>query len=272
MSAIAKALDDIKRTIPEDILKIAFNDNLKDWRRAPVSLDQKILDGVIRPRVMIDANILSSEEVIVPLNNLAGDYLDDFTIMYVIPPHLLNNRDIISVKSIGYLPYAVSFSSFGAGVGTVGPSGITDLTGAGQRLGDASSNIPPVSEANVDLIGHNTVVIRNFRRITAAYHLRCIVSNDANMNNINPRSWHAFAAMCILAVKSHIYNTLIIKLDKAYLTGGQELGSIRSYVENLQDTEEQYQTFLREKWMKIAKMNNTQAYQRQIKSMINPGI
>jgi hypothetical protein len=93
------------------------------------------------------------------------------------------------------------------------------------------------------------------------------------MQNINPRSWHAFAAMCALAVKSHIYNTLIIKLDRAYLTGGQELGAVKSWIEDkCGDAEEQYQTFLREKWMKIAKMNNTQAYQRQLRTMINPGI
>lgn len=272
MSAIAKALDTIKRSIPKDILRITFQDVVNDWRGPPISLDQKILDDVIMSRVMEDADILSGEEAIVPLDNIDGTYYDEFTVMYVIPPQLLNNRRIISVKSIGYLPYAVSFSSFGAGVGVVGPSGITDLTGAGQRVGDAASNIPPVSEANVDLIGHNTVVVRNFRRITSAYHLRCVVANEANMNNINPRSWHAFSQLCVLAVQSHIYNTLDIKLDRGYLAGGQELGSIRRRVDELSDAETNYQTYLRDIWMKVAKMNNSASFHRQIKTMINPGL
>lgn len=272
MNAVSKALDEIKRTIPKEILKIAFNDRLNDWRKAPVSLDEKIMVDVIRPRVLVDANIVGGVEVIVPLDNLQGTYFDNFTIMYEIPPEMVNNREIISVKSIGYLPYAVSFSSFGAGVGVVGPSGISDLTGAGQRVGDAVSNIPPVSEANVDLIGYNTIVIRNFRRITAAYHLRCMVANENNLNNINPRSYHAFAKLCILAVKSHIYNTLIINIDKAYLSGGQDLGSVKNYIEAQADAEEMYQTYLRETWRKVALLNDRAAYLRLLKVQVNPGI
>jgi len=274
MDAIAKALDTIKRTIPREILKIAFLDHRPNWRSvsAPISLDEQLLVKVIRPRVLVDANIYSSNEVIVPIEGLREEYIDDFTVMIEIPPEMVNNRQIVAVKSIGYLPYAVSFSAFGAGVGTVGPSGITDLTGAGQRVGDAASNIPPVSEATCDLVGYNTVVIRNFRRITAAYHLRCLVANEENLRNINPKSYFDFAELCKLAVKSHIYNELIVKLDKAYLSGGQDLGMVKQYVDNCVDAEDMYITFLKEKWSRIAIMNDVNSHQRFIKVQINPGL
>ena len=274
MDAIAKALDTIKRTIPREILQIAFLDHRPNWRSnsAPISLDEQILVRVIRPRVLVDANIYSSNEVIVPIEGLTQNYIDDFTVMIEIPPEMVNNRQIVSVKSIGYLPYAVSFSAFGAGVGTVGPSGITDLTGAGQRIGDAASNIPPVSEATCDLVGYNTVVIRNFRRITSGYHLRCNVANEDNLRNINPRSYYDFGTLCKLAVKSFIYNEMLVKIDKAYLTGGQDLGSVKQYIDNLVDAEDQYQTFLKEKWSRIAIMNDTLSHQRIIKMQSNPGL
>jgi hypothetical protein len=272
MDAIAKALDEIKRTIPPQILKIVFQEKLHNWRQAPISLDEKIMRDVIRPRVLVDANIVASTEVIVPIDGLRQEHVDDFTVIIEIKPELTNNREIISCKSIGYLPYAVSYSSFGAGVGTVGPGGISDLTGAGQRMGDAMSNIPPVSEAQVDLIGPWTVVVRNFRRVTASYHLRCIVANMKNLQNIHPRSYYAFAKLCQLAVKSHIYNNMIITMDQAFLQGGQELGAVKNKIEEWIDAEEMYQTHLREVWMKVAHMNDTQSHQRFIKVQINPGL
>lgn len=272
MSAIAKALDEIKRTIPRDILRIGFIDQLRDWRKAPASLDELIMSLVIRPRVLIDADLIGGRHTVIALDHIEGIYVDDYTVMYEIPMSSSNNCPIISVKYVGYLPYAVSFSSFGAGVGTVGPSGITDLTGAGQRVGDAASNIPPVSEATVELVGPNTIVVRNYRRITAAYHLVCMVGNDPNLNNISPRSYPAFAKLCQLAVKSHLYNALIINLDKAYLSGGQELGAVKSYIDNLTDSEEMYQTHLREVWSRVARMNDVAAYIRHLKVQVNPGI
>lgn len=274
MSAIlSKALDEIKRTIPKEVLKVVFTDQLHSWRKAPVSLDEKILNDVIRPRVLEDANLVGGTEAIISLDGLEGIYIDNFTVMYEIPMRLTNNRRIMSIKSIGYLPYAVSFSSFGAGVGVVGPSGISDLTGAGQRVGDSASNIPPVSEANVDLIGLNTIVIRNFRRITAAYHLRCMVSNEERLNNINPRSYHAFSKLCQLAVRSHIYNEMYIKMDKAFLQAGQDLGAFKSWVDDkCSDAEEQYQTHLHEVWTRVAFANDANAYLRFIKVQVNPGI
>ena len=272
MGCVAKALDEIKRTIPRDLLRIGFIDTLKDWRKAPASLDEQIMSLVIRPRVLSDADLIGGRHTVVPLDYVDGTYIDDYTIMYIIPMELTNNSPIISVKYVGYLPYAVSFSSFGAGVGTVGPSGITDLTGAGQRVGDAASNIPPVSEATVDLVGPNTVVVRNYRRITSAYHLVCMTGNDPNLNNISPRSWPAFAKLCQLAVKSHLYNSLVINIDKAYLSVGQELGSIKSLIDTMADSEEMYQTYLREVWSRVARMNDVPAYLRSLKSQVNPGI
>lgn len=272
MTPISKALDEIKRTIPRDVLRIAFTDQMRDWRRAPSSLDDDIMSSVIRPRVLVDANIVGGVQDTISLQGIPATLVDDFTMMYEIPMRATNNRQIISVKSVGYLPITGSYNGYGPGVGLAGPSGVVDMTSAGQRLGDSMSSISPNSEAACDLIGPNTVVIRNFRRMTPAFTLTCMLSNDENLNNINPRSYHAFSKLCVLAVKSHIYNTLLIQIDKAYLSGGQELGAVSRYIENLSDIEEQYQTYLRETWQPIAMMNDTFSYRRLLKAQINPGL
>lgn len=268
-------MDECKFVIPREILRVAFLDTQQsqNWRRqAPISLDEEIKNKVIRPRVFVDANLVGGDTVLVPLEGLTPTYMDSYTLMYEIPAELLSNRTIISALSISYQPYAASYNSSGLNMGAVNPVGMNDVLSAAQRVMDSVSNVPPISNANVDLVGHNTIVIRDQIRVTNAYQLRCIVANEENLNNINPRSYLNFSNLCVLAVKSYIYNTLIIRIDQAYLQSGQELGSFKNYVESLSDAEQNYQTYLREIWAKTAFTNDTVNYDRFIKLQVNPGI
>ena len=65
---------------------------------------------------------------------------------------------------------------------------------------------------------------------------------------------------------------MIIKIDQAYLTGGQELGAFKNYVENLSDAEENYQTYLKEVMQKVFFMNDSSNYNRFIALQMNPSI
>ena len=93
-----------------------------------------------------------------------------------------------------------------------------------------------------------------------------------NLNNISPRSWEAFAKLCVLAVKAFIYNELLIEIDQAYLQGGQELGAFKNYVDGLSDANDMYLTHLKEVWMVTAVMNDVHAHTRIIKLMVNPAV
>lgn len=272
MNILAKALDEIKFSIPMEILRAAFQDDLHNWRQAPVSIDQRIHEKVIKPRVLIDANIVGGQEVIISLGQILPKYNDTHTIIYEVPPTLTGYREIVSVLSVGYLPFT-SVGAMGALSGPmITPGCGNDLMSAGARVGMAMSSIPMVTNATADLIGYNTVLIRDQYRSSPLYQLRCMLSNEANLSNINPRSYHKFAQLCVLAVKAYIYNTLIIKIDQAYLAGGQELGALKSYVENLSDSNENYLTFLREQWQKTAMMNDQVSHTRFIRSQISPGL
>ena len=254
------------------MLRIAFKEDSNNWRQAPVSLDSQIQLKVLKPRVLVDTNIVGGTMAIISLEGLTPQYSDTYTIVYEIPMRLCNFREIMSVLSIGYLPYATSFNSMGMGSGTINPNSMNDVDSAGQRMGDAMSNIPPISNGSCELVGPNTVLVRDQLRITNAYQLRCMLANDPNMSNINPRSQLYFADLCILATKAYIYNKMIVMMDQAYLMGGQELGAIKTVVEGYADANENYMTFLREVWQRISVFSDQPTHQRMLRSMISPGI
>jgi hypothetical protein len=160
----------------------------------------------------------------------------------------------------------------GSTYGNISPSSINDVASTAQRLADSYASIPPISNAAVDLIGHNTIAIRDQFRVSAAYQLRCVVENEKNLNNINPRSFLTFSELVLYAIQSYIYKELIITMDQGYLQGGQELGAFKEYVSAFSDSEANYMTCLKEKWMKVAFLNDVNASIRLMKLMIAPGL
>lgn len=227
---------------------------------------------VIKPRVLVDANLVGGSMAIISLEGLPAKYIDTYTVVFEVPPDRTNGREIVSVLSIGYLPQMNAFNTMGNGNGTINPNSMSDLMSVAQRVVDSHSNIPVISTASCDLIGFNTVLVRDQMRVTTAYQIRGMLANEVNLNNINPRSHLAFSKLCTLAVKSFIYNRMLIAMDQAFLSGGQELGAFRTYVESLADSEEMYQTYLREVWQKTAFMNDVPSYNRFIRLQISPGI
>lgn len=272
MNPVSKALDEIKYRIPKEILTEAFMDPVSNWRNAPISLDEMMLNQVIRPRVLYDCDLVGGVIAIVSLENLQPYLPDNFTYVYTIPKSRTQNRSIISVLSVNYLPYAGAYLNAGGGYGGMGGVGSNLVTSASQRVSDSHSPVPAISVAYVDLVGENTIMFRDQYRVTQAYFIRCILANEENLNNLNPRSYIAFAKLCELAIKSYIYNKMLIKIDQAYLEGGQELGAFKAYIESLSDSEENYQTYIKEVWQAVSKMNDMQGYDRFIKLQVSPGL
>jgi hypothetical protein len=263
MNVITKALTELRYRIPPQVLKVVFAS--KRERSFIGSVDEEILNKVIRPRVLVDADLVGGVQMVVDLTGILPEMIDVYTAVYKIPPTRVNNRSIISTLSVSYLPYNNAFNPMSIGMYNVMPSSVTDVVAAGQRVMDSHSNLPAVSSANVELVGHNVIMIRDPLRITSAYQLRCIVGNDEFLNNINPRSYSAFAKLVEFAVKSYIFNVFMIDMGETFLKLGQDLGVMKSTIEGWSDAEENYQTYLREKWAKIALMNDRTTYRRVIK-------
>ena len=275
MSAINKAISDIMYQIPVEVLTLAFMPKKDIWNKAPVSLESHIKDKVICKRLLVDCNIVGGRIAMVPLMGIRPIFTAPFTTVFQIPKIRTQGVDVLSALSVNYYPYSVSGNMFGSSLYTSSLyKNVSNVTSVGQRIADSYSNLPVISSASCDLVGPNTIAVRdNYRQmLTYAFYLRCILENDKELNNINPRSWVKFSRLCVLATKSYIYNNTVVDMDKAQLYGGQELGIIKDIIDGYSDAEEQYQEYLDTKWQKIAYMNDSEQSRRMLKLMINPTI
>lgn len=271
MDLITKAIDEIKFTIPMEILKLSYLEP-GFARAAPLSLDEYIRRKTIMPRVIVDTNIAGGDTIYVDLKGLMPEKIDDWNYVFQIPSKLLNFRTILTALSVNYMAYNSVNRDYMPGMGSSTPNYINDVSSAAHRAMDSRGNIPIVSDAECLVVGHNTVMIRNHLVTARVVQLRCIVTNDERLSNLSIRLSPQFSKLCILAVKSYIYNTLLVRLDEGFLKRGQELGVIRRYVEGLSDAEENYQTYLREEWGAVSLINDRLSYEDLLKIQIDPGI
>jgi hypothetical protein len=263
MNALRKALDDLKFVIPRPILDTVFVKRHTNYRTAAPSLDEQVLNSVIRPRVYVDTNLVGGAEVLVSLTGLQGEEVSTTDMVYRIPKKLTQNRTIMSVLNVTY----VDANSMAA-AGQYANSGVSAEQSMAQALLDAVSPLPLISTARVTIIGENVVLIRDSIRVPSNSYLRCIVAHDEAMSHIQPRSYKAFCKLVEYAVKSYIYNEYIIELDMGELRGGHNLGKFKDKIEEYSEAEELYDTYLREKWQKIAFQNDRESHNRFLKLII----
>lgn len=271
---IGNALQEIHLSIPRQILSYVFGkEEFNNWRRpAPVSVDEMILSKVIRRRVLKDANLIGGKSAWVSLEGLSGSQTDLYTRVYQVPPERVGRREIMSVLEVSYLSFGMGIGSVGAPYSTGALTGQSDLTTVSQRVQDSFSSIAHVSSADVELIGYNTVMLRDSLQQSQAAMLRCLLSNEENLSNLQPRSYRHFATACKLAVKSYIYNETFITLGQGMMEQGQALGQFKEAIDEYKDAEEMYQTFLTETLMKVLFINDHGSHERFIRMQINPSL
>lgn len=263
MNALRKSLDDLKFTIPRPILETVFVKRHSNYRIAAPSLDEQILNSVVRPRVYIDTNLVGGAEILVPLLGLAGEEVNTTDMVYRIPKNLTQNRSIMSVLNITYVDPSSMVSA-----GSFSSCGVTLEQTQAENLLNALSPLPMISTGRVTIIGENVVLVRDSIRIPTNSYLRCIVAHDEAMSHIQPRSYKAFCKLVEYAVKAFIYNEYIIEVDMGELRGGHNLGKFKDIIEEYSDANELYETYLTEKWQKISFCNDRESYGRFVKLIV----
>ena len=266
MNAIRIAIDEIRYRIPRDILRAVFITPYQGYYAKAQSLDDCILNAVIRPRVMLSCDLVGGTEVTISLEGLTPQVTNRLESIFKIPKDRTQNRTITSALSFSYMSvasaqYATMESQWMRG--SVSPSMV-----AGRAMMDAASPMPVPSTARVALIGENTVMIRESVAVGGFGWLRCILGNDEQMSNLQVRSIPDFCKLCELAVKSYIYNEYSIELDRGRVEGGFEIGKFKEIVEQYADAEAMYQEYLTTRWAKVAFANDRESYERHIRRMI----
>lgn len=264
-AALTKMLDEIRYRIPRPILEAVFIPRNSSWRN-PVStnLEEQILSLVIRPRVLVDCNLVGGTEVFVLLDGCPVERTNDYTSVYRIPKDKTQGRSIISVLNVTF-SNPNNVSAYGVAAGQQN----TRMLQLGSAVMNAMGDIPVTSTAQVQLIGENVVMVKDVVLLPANIYLRCVVANDENMNHLQLKSYRDFANLGVLAVKSYIFNSYVIDMDIGELHSGQTLGRFKEIIDNYADSEELYDTFLREKWQKIAFMNDRESMNRLLKLVVS---
>ena len=263
MNVCAKSIEDLKFKIPRRILEAVFIERNSNWRQSQYNIDENIMSTVVRPRILVDCNLVGGAEVYIPLEGVPKERVNDYTSVYRIPKNKTQGRSILSVSNITFSD-PTRMSSMGTGA----TQGNSMLLRAGQAVMDAMGNIPLTSTANVQLIAENVVMVRDTIVLPANIYLRCTIANDENMTHIQPRSYRHISKLVEYGVKSYIYNYLVIEMGSTMLQGGQDLGIFKDIVDSYSDSEELYETHLREVIEKVQFMNDNTTYTRFLKSII----
>jgi hypothetical protein len=267
MSALAKAIDEVKFRIPRPILDVVFNKRTERWRQSPISIDEQIMSLVVRPRVMVDFNLIGGTEAYIDLSGVPAERTgNDYSTVYRIPKDKTQGRSIMSVLNITFADPARTQS-----YGSYSPQNNTALLQAGSAVADAMAPIPITSTAYVQLIGENTVMVRDIVWLPSNIYLRCVLANDENMAHIPLKAYRAISKAIELAVKSYIYNEYIVPMDMGELFGGHSLGAFKTVIDGYADSEELYQTYLIEKLEKILFMSDREAWTRHLKLQMSGG-
>lgn len=272
MNILVKAVQDAMYVIPEEVLREAFIRRHNGYNASAKSLEEHILASVIRPRVIPDANIAKGQNVIIYLGDIRPKHVDDFRTVYEIPEKKIPGMTILSISSVSYVPFTGGVGSFGFAYGGVGPMYSQDTMTAVQQMVEASSATPNVSTARVELIGENVIMIEDAQRFNTSYAVNCYVTDNNYLNKIDPRSYEYFSTLCEYAIKAHIYRKLRIRIDRGIIEGGSNIGSFKETVDEYADAEQNYRTFLKETWAKVAFMDSRNRYMQFIKSQIPIGL
>lgn len=274
LNPVNNAVQEIMYEIPEPILKHVFGfDRHHEWRReAPVSIDEMIKVKVIRPRVLKDCNLIGGREVVISLEGLQAYQPNTYTSIYDIPLERTAGRSITGILSVSYLPDSTSMGTMGALYAGVNPISMSDAATAAQRVMDSFSNVPHISTAEAEIIGYNTVLIKDQYRPTITYGLRCQMSNDENLSNLQPKSYKAFAHACMLAVKAYVYVNTVVQMDRGRLEQGQDLGVFKQIIDEYKECNAEYHDYLRNVLQKVLFMNDTTTYGRFITLQMNPAL
>lgn len=267
MNPISKAISDIKRVIPREVLNRAFlRPESGLFATATQSIDDAIRTIVIWGRVLEDTNLVGGAEIRIELTGMPYSQPDNLRRVYRIPKEKTGGRTIMSALNVSFGSSLYMASSAGMASQGCGSSTLTDLA---QALLSSGQNIPDVSEASVQIIGENVIMVELGNYHPHFLYLRCVVSHDPYLTHLQLRSYIDFSKLCTLAVKAHVYTTLIVQMGDGQLQGGQQLGVFKDIVDEYRDANELYEEFLRDKWTKIMFMNDNEKMNRFVRSQLS---
>lgn len=266
MNALQRAVSTVCRKVPRQLLAATFLRHNNPYLNTPNTLEYEILNQVIRPRVVADCDILGGIEDYIRLTGLPYERTPDQQSVVHIPKTRTNGRSITSALYLNYLDYTAN--THNNAMMNFKPCSITPISAAAGAVAMAFSAGNTLGTSRLELIAENTLLIKEPVYSPQNAVLRCVLSNDENLNNLSIRTYTAFGELCTLAVKSHIYNEMIITIDEGVAQAGRSIGAYAELVRRYETAEEEYIAFL-PRWKRILFMNDSETANRFIRAQIN---
>lgn len=245
---IKQLLSTIFASIPKAILEEAFLP-----KSVPIknTLDYYIHEKIIIGRVLDDCNLYAGKRKRILLQH---KHLERVTTpdvystlnsahvgVYRIPPEDREYRDISHVIELLYPFSASGFTSINYPSNTRG--GITVSTMAADVIGSQTyedvSNPPRAILLSGDLIKLDPPQLAHIDWIMVA-----LLKYDENFTNLNVDAIRPLCKLAVAATKAYIHNELLIRMDEAYLVGGQEMVTFKAIIERYEDQNEVYDELL----------------------------
>ena len=261
MNAVNYSIGYIMNNINQVVLSTIFPKHKYPYS----SIESLLLNKIIRPRVLVDLNIVGGVHTVIDVNQCSVALSTTSTsteYIITVPKELTGNRSIISVLSL--IPN-ITFSMTNGYMNNLQQNPLE--TALGTMVGNLSgSNV--IQTSRLEIIGENTVLIQDPAVPPHNGALRCYVENNSNLENINIRSYPAIAQFMLLAVKSKIYVDGRVNIDQGAIYGGHDLGVIKDIIDSYSDAEQMYMESMTSVMRKISFINNSDGMSRHISMML----
>ena len=247
-SALEIALVKIHSTIPPEILEYAFAN--RELRNEVVSMDEMILQKVIRYRVIKDMNVDGGKFKEILLRRQYMEHLDrnyDDTMMhtgrwsvYRIPPEAREGRPIVEVMNRRFRGAYAGFQPY-----TAGYNAGANLTTLGQAVLDAHTfqTSPPVP--SIELLSGDLVRLMPTQHHGTLWTMNCRLAYDECLTNLNSSAIQPFADCCVYATMAYIFVNSTVMLDKAYVMNGYQIGQFKTIIDGYVDANTKYDDALK---------------------------
>jgi len=247
-NTVKYVIEHILANIPRPILQEAF---LPKEVRVPNTIDFYINDKILEGRVLNSCNLFGGkkkrillgpknlEQVTVPETYSS---LSSTTIgIYRVPAVDREHREISHVIELLY-PYSssgfsnINYPSQMAGGRTVGDMA-KDVLGSHT---DENTFVPPTPL----LLSGDMIKLEPPQLAHIDWMAVVLLKYDKDFTNMNQSGIKALANLSLCATKAYIYNELILRIDSAFLAGGQELTTFKEIVQKYEDENEKFDDYL----------------------------
>lgn len=259
MNAIDDTIRNLKYTIPEEILEIAFLE-YADVNHRMISLDERIKATIILGRVIRDCSRTEGVQVMIDVNRCIVNQLERGEYLIKVPKELTEGRSIVDVLSLTSNVYYTN-------IGGLTPNGNSILTYSNKMYSNtASANFQQT--ARMELVGDNLIYVYDPTILVNRTVIRANVEYDDNLTNMHPTVFPVFNRLVELATMSYIHNKLKINLDKGYIYAGYDLSVIREIVDSYSDAEQMYKEYLTTRFAPGAFSTQKEKMARYVKAML----